>query len=57
MMQARVTTLVTPPQRDAFLALAASLGISVSELPVPEPPQLNDEEAARRGFEDLYNLY
>ena len=52
-----MTTLVTPPQREDFLALATVLGISVTELPVPEPPQLNDEEAARRGFEDLYNLY
>lgn len=56
-----VTTLVTPDQLPALQSMAAELGISIAELP-PPPPELpaeaaTDVEAARRGLEDLFNLY
>lgn len=57
-----VTTLVTPEQLPALRSMAAELGISFAEL-APLPPELPAEadaeevEAARRGLEDLFNLY
>lgn len=56
-----VTTLVTPEQLPALQSMAAELGITITELP-PPPPELPSEadadvEAARRGLEDLFNLY
>ena len=59
-----VTTLVTPGQLPALQSMAAELGITIAELP-PPPPELlsegsgaeSDLDTARRGLEDLFNLY
>lgn len=56
-----ITTLVTPDQLPALQSMAAELGISIVEVP-PLPAELpaeadTDVEAARRGLEDLFNLY
>lgn len=65
-----VTTLVTEEELPALLTMAAELGVAV-EQQAPLPPELPavgeaaepgaepavDVEAARRGLEDLFNLY
>jgi hypothetical protein len=56
-----VTTLVTEAELPQLQAMAAELGVVLSLLP-PPPPELpadseTDVEAARRGLEDLFNLY
>ncbi|KAL4447639.1 hypothetical protein ABPG75_004858 [Micractinium tetrahymenae] len=68
-IQGVVTTLVTEDQLPALQSMAAELGIGVS-LEAPLPPELPpaaaeeegeglgvDVETARRGLEDLFNLY
>ena len=59
-----MTTLVTPEELTALQTMAAELGITVADTP-PPPPELPadaeaagaDVEAARRGLEDLFNLF
>lgn len=60
-----VTTLAAPGQADAVRQMAAGLGLELAELPEPRAPDLApgdggapaDVEAAKRGLEDLFNLY
>ena len=59
-----VTTLVTEHELPQLEAMASELGIRLGRI-VPPPPELlpdaegaeADLEAARRGLEDLFNLY
>lgn len=63
-----VTTLVTDEQLPALQSMAAELGINIA-MQTPLPPELPaaaaaeqealgmDVETARRGLEDLFNLY
>ena len=59
-----VTTVVTREELPRLQAMASELGVAVSEQ-APLPPELPaeveggeaDVDAARRGLEDLFNLY
>ena len=60
-----VTTLAAPGQAEAVRQMAAGLGLELVELPEPCAPDLApgeggepaDVEAAKRGLDDLFNLY
>jgi hypothetical protein len=60
-----VTTLVTAEQLPQLQAMAEELGIKVAQVaaPAPELPGAVEEgaevdvDAARRGLEDLFNLF
>ena len=64
-----MTTLVAPDQAPAARELAAGLGLQLLELPEPRAPDLAralqpgseptpaDVDAAKRGLDDLFNLF
>ncbi|KAK9828026.1 hypothetical protein WJX81_001394 [Elliptochloris bilobata] len=60
-----VTTLAAPDQADAVRQMAAGLGLQLAELAEPRAPDLAqgdggepaDVDAAKRGLEDLFNLF
>ena len=62
-LAATVTTLVTPEEAQRLQAMAADLGIQLQEIAEPPPPVLSadsdavDVDSARRGLDDLFNLY